>query len=120
MPFIQIGSDGGFLSEPVILNTLLLAPAERADLLIDFSGIKPGTAIRLLNDAKAPYPDGQSPALDTVGQIMQFYIPEHAPEPVLPPKLPEHLNCIPHLRPDRPGKILTLYDPIHESIFITL
>jgi spore coat protein A len=36
--FHQIGSDQGLLSAPVALTSLLLSPAERADLLIDFSG----------------------------------------------------------------------------------
>jgi spore coat protein A len=35
--FIQIGSDQGFLSAPADLKLVSLAPAERADLLIDFS-----------------------------------------------------------------------------------
>lgn len=33
----QIGTDGGLLPEPVALDDLTLAPAERADILIDFS-----------------------------------------------------------------------------------
>ena len=36
-PFYQIGTDQGLLSAPVQLTSLNLAPAERADLLIDFS-----------------------------------------------------------------------------------
>ena len=36
-PFWQVGSDQGLLSAPVKLGYLNLAPAERADLLIDFS-----------------------------------------------------------------------------------
>jgi spore coat protein A len=36
-PFTQIGSDQGFLSAPVDLKLVSLAPAERADVLIDFS-----------------------------------------------------------------------------------
>jgi spore coat protein A, manganese oxidase len=35
--FTQIGSDQGFLSAPVDLKLVSLAPAERADILIDFS-----------------------------------------------------------------------------------
>jgi spore coat protein A len=35
--FSQIGSDQGLLSAPVELQRLVLAPAERADILIDFS-----------------------------------------------------------------------------------
>ena len=37
--FHQIGSDQGLLSAPLPMTHLLLAPAERADLLIDFSGL---------------------------------------------------------------------------------
>jgi spore coat protein A len=36
-PMIQIGSDQGFLSTPADLKLVSLAPAERADILIDFS-----------------------------------------------------------------------------------
>lgn len=36
--FYQIASDGGLLSEPLPLTRLLLAPGERAELLIDFTG----------------------------------------------------------------------------------
>lgn len=100
MTFIQIGSDGGFLPKPVELTSLLLAPGERADLLIDFSQFSPGTIIRLLNDASAPFPDGESPDPDTVGQIMQFTVPVDAPKPVRPKKLPCKLNTIPILKPD--------------------
>ncbi len=35
----QIGSDQGLLSAPVALEKLILAPAERADVLIDFSSL---------------------------------------------------------------------------------
>jgi spore coat protein A len=61
-PFLQIGSEGGFLPSPVLLNyrpnapTLLLAPAERADLIIDFSNVPPGSRLILYNDAAAPFP----------------------------------------------------------------
>jgi FtsP/CotA-like multicopper oxidase with cupredoxin domain len=108
MKFIQIGSDGGFLSKPVELTSLLLAPAERADILVDFSDINPGTTILLRNDAKAPFPDGDSPDPDTVGQIMQFSVPINSPQPVEPTKLPYILNCITKLKPNAPARILTL------------
>jgi spore coat protein A len=37
LPFHQIGTDQGLLSAPVALTNLEIAPAERADLVIDFS-----------------------------------------------------------------------------------
>lgn len=35
--FVQIGSDGGLFEEPVYVNEIILAPAERADVIVDFS-----------------------------------------------------------------------------------
>jgi len=73
---IQIGTEGGLLPAPVVLDnqpvgyeynrrnivvldilnqTLLLGPAERADVIIDFSAF-PGKKIILYNDAPAPNP----------------------------------------------------------------
>jgi spore coat protein A, manganese oxidase len=48
--FHQIGSDQGLLSGPVELKTLVLAPAERADLVMDFAGYG-NEKIILKNDA---------------------------------------------------------------------
>ncbi len=53
--FHQIGTDGGLLPNPAALNKLLLAPAERADLIVDFSGLE-GRIVTLANDAPAPFP----------------------------------------------------------------
>jgi len=53
--FQQIGTDGGFLPKPVPLNKVLLGPAERGDLIIDFSDLA-GKTVTLSNDAAAPYP----------------------------------------------------------------
>jgi len=46
----QIGSDQGLLPAPVALKSSLLAPGERADLIIDFTGLA-GRQIALKNDA---------------------------------------------------------------------
>ncbi|GCE07358.1 multicopper oxidase family protein [Dictyobacter aurantiacus] len=76
----QIGTDGSLLDAPVQLssdplssNALLLAPAERADLIIDFSGLN-GHNFTLTNDAPAPFPDGDNPDPATTGRIMQFRV----------------------------------------------
>jgi spore coat protein A, manganese oxidase len=58
LPMFQIGSDGGLLNAPVALTQLLLAPGERADVLIDFSTMSAGTKVVLTNDAVVPYPSG--------------------------------------------------------------
>lgn len=38
LTFYQIGSDGGLLNAPVALTRLMLAPGERAEILVDFTG----------------------------------------------------------------------------------
>lgn len=42
-PFIQIGSDGGLLEKPVVMDEILIAPAERVDVIIDFTDVDVGT-----------------------------------------------------------------------------
>ncbi len=81
LPFWQIGADGGFLPEPVMLDQLLLAPAERADVIVDFTGLEVGTEIYFINEGPdEPFGGGISgvdfdPAdLDTTGQVMQFRV----------------------------------------------
>jgi len=69
----QIGTDGGRLDRPVPLGSLLIAPGERADVIVDFTGV-PGATLTLTNDANAPYPDGDPVDPDTTGQIMQFRV----------------------------------------------
>jgi spore coat protein A len=55
--FLQVGSDGGLLDRPVPLDEILIAPAERFDVIVDFSGFE-GRRFVLGNDAPAPFPDG--------------------------------------------------------------
>src|SRR6185437_7912460 len=53
----QIGTDHGLLRTPgrVPPDGLVLASAERADLLADFSGLEPGSELTLVNTAAAPF-----------------------------------------------------------------
>ena len=53
----QIGSDGGLLVAPVPIPVqgLVLASAERADILIDFSDLAPGAELTLWNNAPSPF-----------------------------------------------------------------
>ena len=50
LTFYQIGTDGGLLDAPVALSRLRLAPGERAEILVDFSG-KMGQTINLMSFA---------------------------------------------------------------------
>lgn len=86
----QIATDGGYLDAPVKidpgaaagqLGRLVLLPGERADVIIDFAGLTPGTRLLLRNTAKAPYPGGQAPSGNTTGRVMEFrVVPQTAPD----------------------------------------
>ena len=51
-PMHLVATDGGFLPAPVALDTLRLAPGERAEILVDFSG---GNAPILMSDPDQAY-----------------------------------------------------------------
>ena len=70
--FLVIGTEGGFLPEPVLvpavqpfhlemltdgLPNMLVAPAERLDVVVDFTG-QAGKSFILYTDAPAPFPAG--------------------------------------------------------------
>ncbi len=74
--FAQIGTDSGLLSSPVSLDSLSLAPAERADLIVDFSGLE-GKTITLSNDALAPYPGWEKDSMldgAPLNELMQIRV----------------------------------------------
>jgi len=101
IPFFQIGAEQGFLPEVAMISTgfatplpgngtipapvpapdpqqaLLMGLAERADVIVDFSGLADGTVVRMINTAPdAPFggfPDVPAdPA--TTGQVMEFAV----------------------------------------------
>jgi FtsP/CotA-like multicopper oxidase with cupredoxin domain len=78
--FWQIGAEGGFLPAPVRLSELLMSPAERADVIVDFSGLT-DQRIRLLNFGPDEPFGGGIPGVDfvpadpaTTGQVMEFRV----------------------------------------------
>ena len=81
LPFWQIGGEGGFLQRPVMREELLIAPAERADVIVDFTGLPVGVEFFLINEGPdEPFgggvPEIDFPAADpgTTGQVMKFTI----------------------------------------------
>ena len=54
--FYQVGSDGGLLAQPVALNRLRLAPGERAEILVNLSGMQ-GQQANLVSYA-SEFPNG--------------------------------------------------------------
>jgi spore coat protein A, manganese oxidase len=74
LPLWVIGMEQSLLPRAVPLQTLLLAPGERADVIVDFTGIKPGTVFRLSNNANTPFPGGGKPAGPAIPDLMQFRV----------------------------------------------
>jgi len=82
-----IGTDGGLLDAPAAVDSIFIAPGERADVIVDFSALS-GTSVVLTNDAVTPYPSGGSgPGQDpgpgpagsswfreTVGQVLMVNV----------------------------------------------
>lgn len=101
--FWQIGAEQGFLPAPVELDFLLMAPAERADVIVDFTDISVGTEVYLVNDGPdAPFGGISLEDLsdwESTGQVMKFIVKAATggdnttppgqlalpPQPVLPP-----------------------------------
>jgi FtsP/CotA-like multicopper oxidase with cupredoxin domain len=94
----QIGNEGGFLPAPVnitanLKNRLLMALAERADLIVDFSNVPLGSYVLTNLGPDNPFPGGEpTEAFDTAdpettGQILEFRVgPALAPDPTTPPQ----------------------------------
>jgi spore coat protein A, manganese oxidase len=93
LSFCQIGNEGGFLPAPVELPELLLGPAERADVIVDFGAAAAGSEIILENVAPdepfgggVPGVDFEPADPDTTGQVMRFRVlPASAPDSSTPP-----------------------------------
>jgi FtsP/CotA-like multicopper oxidase with cupredoxin domain len=81
LPMWVIGADGGFLPAPTQLPTAWMGPAERLDVVVDFTGLAAGTKLYLINEGPDDPYDGGTPGVDftpadpaTTGQIMQFVV----------------------------------------------
>ncbi len=129
----QIGAEGGFLPAPVRLNdypypgstgggaTVLLALAERADIIVDFSAAA-GTSFRLLNlGPDEPFGGGEigvdfDPSdPDSTGQVMEFRV---SAGPVADPTTPPQYLQLPAITGLGPGdntQYLSLNEEAHEQ-----
>jgi FtsP/CotA-like multicopper oxidase with cupredoxin domain len=94
-----IGTEGGFVPKPLDMRRanggrILLGPAERADVIVDFRSVSAGTSVRLLNlGPDEPFGGGEpheafevaDPA--TTGQVMEFRAQKTVgSDPTTPPR----------------------------------
>ena len=94
----QIGNEGGFLAAPVDVTgdhggRILLGPAERADVIVDFANVPLGEHVLRNVGPDDPF-GGGVPGVDfepadpaTTGLVLQFrVVPATAPDPTTPPR----------------------------------
>jgi FtsP/CotA-like multicopper oxidase with cupredoxin domain len=89
LTFHLIGTEGGLIpGEPLELDWMLMSPAERMDVIVDFSDYEPGDEITLLNfGPDEPFkglPLNLTPGVvsnpATTGQVMKFVVVEETEE----------------------------------------
>ncbi|MEC2019698.1 outer spore coat copper-dependent laccase CotA [Bacillus velezensis] len=100
--FIQIGSDGGLLPRSVKTQSISLAPAERYDVLIDFSAFD-GEHIILTNGTGC----GGDADPDTDANVMQFRVTKQLKGEDTSRK-PKYLSTMPNVTSKRIHNIRTL------------
>ena len=82
--FVQITTDGGYREHPLTISEIALAPAERADIIVDFSKLPLGTKVLLLNT--------DSSAIPSTNEVMQFTVTRTSSHHFT---IPNTLNSIP-------------------------
>lgn len=100
-PLLLIGNDGGLLERPVPLGFVDLAPAERADILLDLSDARVGDEMTLRSlafqipggvDELVTGPDAQGAPMD----LLRVRIRREVRERV---RIPDRLSSVPDLDP---------------------
>ena len=123
----MIGNEGGFLAAPVNLtadphgNRLLMGPAERADVIVDFSNVPAGNYVLANVGPDEPFGGGVPgddfavADSDTTGQVMQFrVVPASAADDSTPPRF-LHLPAIPPLPAATSTRQLALIEEASEG-----
>ena len=92
-PLVLIGGDGGFLPAPLALPFIDLAPAERADVLLDLRGRRAGDRVMLRSvEFAIPGTMGFMGGMNRQGQaldLLEFRITRQVNDPaVIPTRLP--------------------------------
>nr|MBA3606578.1 multicopper oxidase domain-containing protein [Acidimicrobiia bacterium] len=105
-PMKQIASESGLLPAPVDRGTVSLGPAERAEVVVDFAGLR-GRTLTLTSAA---------------GDVMQFRVNRSDPEPDTT-RVPASLRPAPALGPSKVDRIFNFglgFDPERNRIAWTI
>ena len=107
---LRIGNDTWLNPKPVAMKEFTLSPAQRSDMVVDFSGYPVGSVLYLVNTAEQTSGRGPGGKLDDLGQgtykerIMKFVVGERGPNtpnnPINNPANPSSLTTETVLRPN--------------------
>ena len=130
----QIGAEQGFLPYPVNIGAgatngidggILLGPAERADMIIDFSDLPVGTTVYLRNFAPDdPFGGGtigdgfDAPNPNTTGQVMSFTVGSLKSTDLSTPAADLMLPAPPVLGPETGTTVITLNELESETVCV--
>ncbi len=89
--FGVIGADGGLLTAPNTVTSLLLGPGERADLIVDFSSYSIGTELFLINKT---FSAGAAQGMQEY-KIIKFKVTQNDPDNFILPGNLSIINRIP-------------------------
>ncbi|MGB3699186.1 MAG: multicopper oxidase domain-containing protein, partial [Gordonia sp. (in: high G+C Gram-positive bacteria)] len=84
MRFRVIGGDQGLLDAPVWTDAVTMTSGERVDLLVDFSALRPGETVRLLNTALNSV-GNTAFMIPTLREILRFDADTAAPQTIPAP-----------------------------------
>ncbi|MBM2814775.1 MAG: Bilirubin oxidase [Ignavibacteria bacterium] len=95
---IIIGNDGGLLRNPIAVKSILLAPGERLDVLVNFAGLTSGTEIFLENRI---FDNGGSAQGKQTFKIMKFKVSQIVSDSF---KVPTSLSSVNAILPSSSSK----------------
>jgi spore coat protein A, manganese oxidase len=104
--FWQIGAEGGMWDQPVPVDQLVLAPAERADVLIDFAKF-PGARLVVKNHNPKKPVSTPAPSLE---QVLQIRVGTSVSQPG-PRAIP---SSLPGRKADLPAPVRTRFITLNE------
>jgi FtsP/CotA-like multicopper oxidase with cupredoxin domain len=124
--FYQIGSDGGLLPGAAVpLDQLLMMPAERSDIIVDFTG-QGSKVFYMINEGPDEPFGGGEPVTDfhpsnpyTTGMIMKFVVDSAADQNPTSTPTDLHFADIPRLVPSNTRRV-SLNEMESESVFIVV
>lgn len=97
LPFKQIGCDGGYLNHQVSMNIVLMGPAERVEVLVDFSQLDyqgEDLEVLLINAGDIATSDNGVPQDSNMGVLAKFIIDSKS-KYIAPLVVPELLSYVP-------------------------